>query len=358
MQVIPINDTLTPDVLVRKYFLGKDIIIRNVKFRGDPESLGIFLDEKQAMGFKSGIIISNGRVDILPGKNSRPNAAANFGRHFFFDPDFITKANMCDGAVLEFDFIPLFDSIAFRFVFGSEEYPEFVGKNFNDAFALFISPKNGKKNKPKNIGTLPNGTTVMINNVNHKTNNEWYVANDYYEAPFYNYLEYDGFTKPVIAASRVEANKLYHLKILVADLEDCEYDSGVLLDALSFSSYSTKKRKPIMRQYYFNFDEDKYTLAKKEMLKVNKLADSIGKISFDSIVIIGHTDSSGIEPNNKVLSKNRAETIAGYLFQAFEEAPLIRTIGAGSNKPLQSNKTAKGRAINRRVEILFYPKRK
>ena len=127
-----------PDQIVRSYFLGSGISIKKVSYKGEADALGLFTDKKAITGFSEGLIISNGRADLLPGKNSRPNAGANFGKHFFFDQDFITNANMCDGAVLEFDFVPLFDSIVFRFVFGSEEYPEFVGKNFNDAFFFYI----------------------------------------------------------------------------------------------------------------------------------------------------------------------------------------------------------------------------
>lgn len=357
MRVVPINDTLTPAVLVKEYFLGKNMTVKNIRFNGDPEALGLFEDNQMATGFSSGIIISNGRVDIIPGKNSRHNTGANFGRHFFFDPDFITKATMCDGAVLEFDFVPMYDSIAFRFVFGSEEYPEFVGKNFNDAFALLISPLTGKHTKPVNIGTLPNKTTVMINNVNHKTNSEWYVANDKFEAPFYNYIEYDGFTKPIVAGIKVIPNKPYHIKILIADLEDCEYDSGVLLEAVSFSSYTTRKPKPIRRLYHFNFEPDSFSLNPTEQNKVNHLADSIGKLQFDSIIVIGHTDSTGDEAHNIVLSKQRAETIAGVFQNGFANPPVICPLGVGSSKPLKKNTTEKGKATNRRVEVLFYKKR-
>jgi outer membrane protein OmpA-like peptidoglycan-associated protein len=357
MRVTPVNDTLTPSRLIKEYFLGNNLTVRNISYKGDPDALGLFDDPRAVTGFGQGIIISNGRVDLLPGKNSRHNAGANFGRHYFFDPDFITHSNMCDGAVLEFDFVPQYDSIAFRFVFGSEEYPEFVGKNFNDAFALLISPKTGKQTKPQNIGILPNKTTVMINNVNPKRNSEWYVANDYFEAPFYDYLEYDGFTKPIVAGAKVVPNKLYHIKILIADLEDCDYDSGVLLEASSFSSYTTKKPKPVKHQYYFNFREDSYTLNSSEQLKVNKLADSISKFRFDSIIVIGHTDSTGDETHNKTLSQNRAESIANSIQKRFVTSPVIRSTGAGSSRPLQSNGTEKGKAANRRVEIIFYRKR-
>ncbi|MES2560320.1 MAG: OmpA family protein [Bacteroidota bacterium] len=351
------NDTLKPHSMVKNYFMGTGVTLSNVKYTGDPNAFGIFSDSLQLTGFTKGIIISSGRVELFAGKNSRPNAGANFGRNFFFDEDFITHAEMCDGAVLEFDFIPQHDSIAFRFAFGSDEYPEFVGKNFNDAFALLVKPINGRNTKPKNIGTLPNGTTVMINNVNHKKNTEWYVANDYFEAPLYTELEYDGLTKPIVAACRVIPNQPYRLKVIIADLEDCEYDSGVLLEAYSFGSYSTRKRKPVRKNYFFSFQTNESTLEVAELSKLKRLTDSLARSVFDSIIIIGHTDSSGNMLLNEQLSLDRANTIASYFKNSGVKTTIIRTEGKGSRLPLRPNVTEQAKALNRRVEILFYRKR-
>ena len=357
VSVVMTNDTLKPAKMVRSYFMGKGVSVSNVQFKGHPNALGVFEDKQQLTGFKKGIILSTGRVELFAGKNSRPNAGANLMRNFFFDEDFITHAEMCDGAVLEFDFVAQHDSIAFRFLFGSDEYPEFVGKNFNDAFALLIKPKKGRYTKPHNIGTIPDGTTVMINNVNHKKNSEWYVANDYFEAPLYNELEYDGLTKPIVAACRVIPNQPYHLKIIIADLEDCEYDSGVLLEALSFGSYSTKKPKPIRKNYFFSFKTSESALEPMENSKLKRLTDSLNKFTFDSIVVIGHTDSTGNETVNKQLSLDRANTLASSFKKASIKTTYIRTEGKGSSLPLHSNNSENGRATNRRVEVLFYPKR-
>lgn len=358
VQVVMTNDTLRPTRIVKEYFLGKGITVSNVKFKGEADALGIFTDTAQSVGMKAGIAIATGRVEQIQGNNSRGNAGANFGRHFFFDENLITKATMCDGAVLEFDFVPTHDSIAFRFVFGSEEYPEFVGKDFNDVFAFYLSPKGGRYTKPKNIGTLPNGTTVMINNVNAKRNSEWYIPNDHFDMPLYSKLEYDGLTKPIVAASRVVPFKIYHLKIIIADLEDCEYDSGVLLEAGSFSSYSTHKPKPVKRNYFFSFETNSFNLNAGEHKKVKALTDSLAKFTFDSIIVIGHTDSTGDEILNKQLSEDRADAIAQLFKAAGMKVQTIRTEGRGSSQPLKPNTSEKGRAMNRRVEILFYRKTK
>ena len=87
------------------------------------------------------------------------------------------------------------------------------------------------------------------------------------------------------------------------------------------------------------------------------MTDSLSQFAFDSIIIIGHTDSTGDETLNKQLSSNRAHTIATYFKKANVKTSTLRTEGKGSSVPLKSNSTESGRTLNRRVEILFYHKR-
>lgn len=69
------------------------------------------------------------------------------------------------------------------------------------------------------------------------------------------------------------------------------------------------------------------------------------------ITIEGHTDASGKPALNKVLSQKRAETVRLYLIQNGIQSSRIKAVGYGSERPLDTNRTAEGRARNRRVEI-------
>ncbi|HOF07791.1 MAG TPA: choice-of-anchor L domain-containing protein, partial [Bacteroidales bacterium] len=84
-----------------------------------------------------------------------------------------------DGAVLEFDFIPQDTMLSFYYIFGSEEYPEFVCSSFNDIFAFLISGINplGGMYVDKNIALIP-GTNlpVAINTVNSGSPGSSYPA--------------------------------------------------------------------------------------------------------------------------------------------------------------------------------------
>lgn len=86
---------------------------------------------------------------------------------------------------------------------------------------------------------------------------------------------------------------------------------------------------------------------------LNRLAQDLlrQKLSVKSIQIIGHTDSVGSDQANRTLSFNRANAVADYLSSRGVNRGLIQTQGMGESQPIANNKTERGRARNRRVEI-------
>jgi outer membrane protein OmpA-like peptidoglycan-associated protein len=89
--------------------------------------------------------------------------------------------------------------------------------------------------------------------------------------------------------------------------------------------------------------------------KVQKVMEEFGS---SSVVVEGHTDSVGGKKINDRLSQNRAEAVKNYLQSnsgAMTEDSKIEAVGYGYQKPLATNKTANGRAQNRRVDIIIKP---
>lgn len=354
MQVKLSDDTLSISDMVSKYFTGYGIRqVKNIAYRGDTQSIGIFHEPTGKLGISDGIVLSTGLAEQAAGPNGRPNAGANLEGFFFTDEHLTGTSNMCDGVVLEFDFIPMHDSITFDFIFGSDEYPEFVGKEFNDLFGFYFWEVSAKHNKPVNLGVLPNKQVINVNNVNHKKNSEWYQPNNVHTNPAFDIVEWDGLTKKIATGARVIPYRIYHLKFVIADLSDCEYDSGVLLRMHSLRSIP-RKRIPVRKNYYFNFAHAEASLTETDLKRLNRLKDSIALLNLDSIVIIGHTDSVGNEKFNHELSVKRALAV-GKVLQVNSTTTFV-TRGMGSKKPIANNKTAKGKATNRRVELLFYRK--
>lgn len=90
---------------------------------------------------------------------------------------------------------------------------------------------------------------------------------------------------------------------------------------------------------------------------LGKVQRAIRTFGEPDVVIEGHTDSTGSDALNEQLSQQRAEAVREYLVAngtlTYER---ISAIGYGSKQPLESNKTAEGRAINRRIDILITPR--
>lgn len=82
---------------------------------------------------------------------------------------------------------------------------------------------------------------------------------------------------------------------------------------------------------------------------VSKIKTSNSQV--EQITVTGHTDASGSKQLNQNLSERRAEAVKGYLVSKGLDGNRIDTKGAGDSQPVASNKTAAGRAQNRRVDI-------
>ncbi|MCB0619584.1 MAG: choice-of-anchor L domain-containing protein, partial [Saprospiraceae bacterium] len=163
-----------------------------------------------------------------------------------------------DAAILRFDFEPTEPQVTFRYVFASEEYCDYVNSPFNDAFGFFLSGPgiNGPySGQAINIATLPNGTAVAINSVNHQTNPGFYVGNIPAGDPQLNDpdcaghpiaagqtvqdCQYDGWTTILTAVANVIPCETYSIKLAVGDGGDNAFDSAVFLEANSFAAGGT-----------------------------------------------------------------------------------------------------------------------
>ncbi len=81
------------------------------------------------------------------------------------------------------------------------------------------------------------------------------------------------------------------------------------------------------------------------------IAESLVANEEIKVQVGGHTDSSGSAALNKRLSAARAESVRQYLISKGVAADRLTAVGFGPSKPIASNKTAAGRAQNRRVEL-------
>jgi outer membrane protein OmpA-like peptidoglycan-associated protein len=100
------------------------------------------------------------------------------------------------------------------------------------------------------------------------------------------------------------------------------------------------------------FATNSYAISKAARLLLDSLLAGAQSHMIDSVVVEGHTDSTGSVPLNEKLSQNRASSVAAYMAPAMK-SPIVSR-GWASVKPVADNRTAVGRQKNRRVEIYLY----
>ncbi len=252
----PIQITASDNIesLILEEFIKQDdcIEVFNVEVIGEAASIGSFSNGADAIFTEEGIVFSTGRLESISGRNSSTQTTgALYGRA---DAPYLQRAvrspAIFDAVGIEFDFTPTQRIISFNYVFASEEYCEYVGSEFNDAFGFFISGPgidgDGFDNSI-NIARIPESEDVVsINNVNHQRNSNFFINNlieldalnceIMYDPESISTIEFDGFTRRLQAIVEVIPCESYHLRLVVADVSDDVLDSAVFLEGKSFEA--------------------------------------------------------------------------------------------------------------------------
>lgn len=253
-QPLVVTGTQTPQQLVDNVLLGFGVTASNITINGNPllanspnGNIGYFTNTNPTFPMSSGMILTTGDAAGAMGPNNS-SSATNPGtsQDVSTDPDLnaIANGSVTNGVVLEFDFVPAGDTLIFNYIFGSDEYPEFSPSSFNDAFGLFLwgpgisgpYALGGYPNGGENIAVIPGGIPVTINNVGDASNTQYYVFNEFPQDTYGDAIQYDGTTVELTASASVVCNQTYHIKLAIGNVFDQAYDSGVFLEAGSFSS--------------------------------------------------------------------------------------------------------------------------
>jgi len=199
---------------------------------GNPIAFGLFTDDP--FGLSSGVVLSTGNVEEIPGFNTQDN--------FFGDgadlstPDTVTQnedGSPFDVATLEINFeaADTVESLFFEYVFGSEEFLEFAGSEFNDFFSLEL---NGS-----NLALLTDSegenNIVEINNLAQSPTGPF--SDDYIDNPAGSTVptKLDGYTRPLTFEGQVVPGT-NTLRIQIADVSDDILDSAVFIKAGTLST--------------------------------------------------------------------------------------------------------------------------
>lgn len=232
--------------LLDSIIVGGCVQVSNLQFHGPASAFGIFVDSVGALGMNGGLLLTTGTANNAIGPDNANSVGT--GNNGNGHPDLSSLSvplPTYDAIWVEFDFTPLSDTIfASDFVFGSEEYPEYVNSGYNDVFGFFISGpgiSGPYSNGAENIALVPNSNIpISIDNVNNGysptepasgpcANCQYYVDNS--NGP---YVQYDAYTTVMSLEYPVIPGETYHFLIAIADVGDGALDSGVFIESESF----------------------------------------------------------------------------------------------------------------------------
>jgi hypothetical protein len=214
-----------------------------------PDQQGIFSGAYDAVGFSNGIVLSTGYVNEIFAPNPAPSeslggtdgvADSNWGLggESIDELSAINGLPTTDGNALIFQFSIAQDATIFlNFVFASEEYIDYVGSVYNDAFAFFLDGENI---------TLVEGVPITIENVNPLSNSQYFINNvensNGLPVAGRNII-FDGLTTVLQVQKELTAG-VHEIKIMIADTADGAFDSAVFLQAGTFSTTPTPTEIP------------------------------------------------------------------------------------------------------------------
>lgn len=252
------------DTILQRHLAGEGVEISNGKFNnqtGNVQSAQIGTFNRNgftSFPFQRGLVLTTGNVSVAAGPNNSSSKSESDGVTLYTDTQLqpLVTRDVTSCATLEFDFVAYADTFAFNYIFGSEEYCEYVNDVYNDVFAFFLTGPDPVTliETTKNVAIVPgsitasnpNGTPVSINNVNHgyhtsgssgpgtsPSNSQFFIHNS-----STNGVQYDGYTTALTAAATIMACTQYHMKLSVGNVQDRLYDSGVFLEEGSFYSPS------------------------------------------------------------------------------------------------------------------------
>jgi len=184
----------------------------NVSFSGANSAIGTYTNNSGLWGLSPGVALSSGNVsDYSDGPNTSESFSTDLGRAGHPDLTNLAGYQTYDAGSLKFDFTAARDMISYDFLFGSDEYAEYVGSVFNDAFGAWLTDPSGTR------------TQLSFDNYNNPItiNSAWMSASPG--------TELDGTTGLLRTTANVAKGQDYSIEFVLGDTSDHVWDSTVYL---------------------------------------------------------------------------------------------------------------------------------
>ena len=212
---------------------------------GSTNGIGYFEANGSSWPFESGVILTSGDVANAPGPEDE--TISDGSTAWPGDADLedaipgLDIGDTNDATIIEFDFIPVINTMSFDFIFAAEEYGTFQC-TFTDAFAFLLTDSNGVTTNLAIVpGTVDPISVINVRDMQYNGNcdsqnpeffDKFYGPNG--ESTLLSPTDFRGHTTVMTASAEVTPNELYHIKLVIADDGDTLFDSAVFLAAGSF----------------------------------------------------------------------------------------------------------------------------
>lgn len=242
MTVDPLNDVSeAADLAV--LLAGPGVTISNVSLTGASEAAGSFDGGSAGVGVAQGVVLSTGSATAVVGPNIGGGTTGNLQRDGDDALTALSGVQTYDATILEFDLVPTSSQLTFDYVFGSEEYNEYVNSQYNDVFAFFVNGVNCAvvDGDPVTINTVNNGNPI---GTTPNSNPQYYINNELGGGPAPRDTELDGMTVVLTCVAAVDIGVPNHVRLAIADGSDSALDSAVFLARGSFQANTAPVANP------------------------------------------------------------------------------------------------------------------
>lgn len=290
---------------------GSAVTISNITYQGAPEAVAYFSANTNNMSITSGLLMTTGSKYSALGPNDEAKAGVDNGYPGNSHPSFLSlfpTSTYQNCARIDFDLVPKGNTLKIKYQFGSEEYPESVGSSLVDAFAIYVMGEGVYNENIARIGPNSYITTNNINNGNPNgingsvpaSNPSYFIENGNGNNAPYNssdsYLQYDGFTVPLIATTHVHPGFTYHIIILIADGGDASFDSGVFIEEGGITASIDENSLDNFVNVFYNSETQKATIEITE--HQDNLTYSVVDLSGKTIVNSPITETTTLDLSN------------------------------------------------------------
>ncbi|WP_340076572.1 choice-of-anchor L domain-containing protein [Leptobacterium sp. I13] len=244
-QQVVIDDSFTPEQLIRDVLIQGDCVeVTNINSPingslNDINSFGFFERGTSNIPFENGIIITSGNVNDA-GAPIQIDDLSQGNNDWGTDTDLenvLGIDNTFNATVIEFDFISAFNTVSFNYILASEEYFSFFPCQYSDNFAFLIRPADNSA-PYTNIAVVP-GTNIPVgtDTIHDEVDGVCAAENEqFFEGFNLGDTNYNGRTTTLTASTNIVPNQQYHIKLIVADGRDTNFDSAIFIEGNSFDT--------------------------------------------------------------------------------------------------------------------------